>query len=332
MIKILQIGLGPLGVKIHNYIADRDGLQTVAAVDKNPALIGRDMAEHCGYDAASGVTICGSVSEAIAKERPDVAVLSTVSDLERIAGQVEEIVAHQIPIVSTCEELSYPWDCGPEISARLDQLAKDKGVAVVGTGVNPGFLMDSLPTFLTAVSKDVNTIQVNRIQDAQYRRIPFQQKIGAGLSLAQFEQKKQAGTLRHVGLTESMQLIANRMGWQLEKTEDIIEPVVADQDITTSAMTVKKGDALGVMQTGRAYVNGEVKIELLFKAAVGLPESYDEVSIKGTPDITSRVSGGVNGDIATCAIVINTIPQILRATPGLKTMADIPLVSYYSKG
>jgi len=154
--------------------------------------------------------------------------------------------------------------------------------------------------------------------------------IGAGLDLAAFEAKKQAGTLRHVGLTESMQLIANRMGWQLDKTEDIIEPIIAQEIIHTDALSIKKGDALGVMQTGRAYVGDELKISLQFKAAIGVPESFDEVSIKGTPNINSKIAGGVNGDIATCAIVINTIPQILRSTPGLKTMADIPLVAYFS--
>lgn len=329
MIKVLQIGLGPLGQKIGQYIAARKGIKTIAAVDKNPNFIGQDFGQLCGQNP-SGVTIKESVATALEDTKPDVVVLSTVSDLKRISSQIEEIVAFGIPIVSTCEELSYPWDCDRELSNQMDQWAKNKGVAVVGTGVNPGFLMDALPTFLTAVCQDVQTIEIKRFQDAQFRRIPFQQKIGAGLDLAAFEAKKQAGTLRHVGLTESMQLIANRMGWKLDRTEDIIEPVIAQEAIQTAALSVAKGDALGVMQTGRAYVGDELKISLQFKAAIGVPESYDEVAIKGTPDITSKIAGGVNGDIATCAIVINTIPQILRSTPGLKTMADIPLVAYFS--
>ncbi len=329
MIKILQIGLGPLGQKIGNYITERKGIKTIAAVDKNPNYIGQDFGQLCGQHP-SGVTIKESVTAALEGKKPDVVVLSTVSDLKRISHQIEEIVAFGIPIVSTCEELSYPWDCEPDLANQMDKWAKDKGVAVVGTGVNPGFLMDALPTFLTAVCQDVQTIEIKRYQDAQFRRLPFQQKIGAGLDLAAFEAKKQAGTLRHVGLTESMQLIANRMGWKLDRTEDIIEPVIAQKAVQTAALSVAKGDALGVMQTGKAYVGEELKISLQFKAAIGVPDSYDEVAIKGTPDITSKIAGGVNGDIATCAIVINTIPQILRSTPGLKTMADIPLVAYFS--
>jgi 4-hydroxy-tetrahydrodipicolinate reductase len=249
--------------------------------------------------------------------------------MTRIAPQLEELISHSIPVVSTCEELSYPWDCAPELSSRIDAAAKAKGVAIVGTGVNPGFLMDSLPTFLTAVCQEVEHIQVNRFQDAQHRRIPFQNKIGAGLTMEAFEKKKQTGTLRHVGLTESMQLIANRMGWVLDKTEDLIQPVIAEKTLRTGALTIPGGDAAGVNQIGRALENGRERIKLVFQAAVGESESYDEIVIKGNPNIHSRISGGVNGDVATCAIVINTIPQILRANPGLNTMADIPLSSYF---
>ena len=329
MIQVLQIGLGPLGQKIGKYIADRAGVKTVAAVDKNPDLIGKDVGVICSY-GASGVKIKASIEEAVKEVQPDVAVLSTVSSLEGIAGQIEAIAKFGIPIVSTCEELSYPWDCNPPLANHLDAVAKAHNMAVVATGVNPGFLMDALPTALTAVCQEVDFIDVKRFQDAQYRRIPFQKKIGAGLSLEEFETRKNTGTLRHVGLTESMQLIANRMGWKLDQTEDIIEPVVAEETIKTKDGIFQKGNALGVMQTGKAYVNGDLKILLQFKAAIGIPESFDQICIEGEPAINSKIAGGVNGDVATCAIVINAIPQILRSTPGLKTMADLPLVAYFS--
>lgn len=328
-IKVVQVGLGPLGIKTANFIAERNSVEIVAAVDKNPALIGKDLGELRGV-AASGVLVQEDFAAAVAKSKPDVAVLTTVSDMKRITPQILEIVGQGIPVVSTCEELSYPWDCSPELSAQIDAAAKAKNVAVVGTGVNPGFLMDSLPTFLTAVCQDVTFVKISRYQDAQFRRIPFQQKIGAGLTLDQFEQKKQDGSLRHVGLTESMQFIAGRMGWKLDKTEDIIEAVVAKESISTAAMNIPAGNATGVRQTGNAYVNGKLKIQMIFQATVGEPESFDQIDISGNPNIQSKIHGGVNGDVATCAIVVNTLPQILRSTPGLKTMGDIPLVSFFS--
>ncbi|MDX1939552.1 MAG: hypothetical protein SFU99_03325 [Saprospiraceae bacterium] len=328
-IKIIQIGLGPLGIKIANFIKERKGLLTVAAVDKDPNLIGKDLGLICGGDA-SGILIQSELNQAVAKEKPDIAVLTTVSDMQRITPQIEEIVALGIPVVSTCEELCYPWETAPLLVKRIDEAAKQNNVAVVGTGVNPGFLMDALPTFLTAVCQNVTSVQVNRYQDAQFRRLPFQKKIGAGLTLGEFEQKKQDGSLRHVGLTESMQFIAHRMGWKLTKTEDIIEPVIAEADLQTKDLRIEKGQARGVRQIGNGYVGGEMKVHLVFQATVGEPESYDEIIIKGNPNIISRISGGVNGDVATCAIVLNAIPQVLRAKSGLQTMADIPLVAFFA--
>ncbi|MCE7996608.1 MAG: dihydrodipicolinate reductase [Roseivirga sp.] len=327
-IKIVQVGMGPLGIKIGQFISERKSLETVGAVDKNPVLIGKPLSA-LHSDLSQSVTIKESLSEVLAGVKPDVAVLTTVSDMERITPQVEEIVRAGIPVVSTCEELSYPWDCAPELSERINKLAAEMNTAVVGTGVNPGFLMDSLPAFLTSVCQHVEKVSVSRYQNAAFRRVPFQRKIGAGLSLEAFEQKKQEGTLRHVGLTESMQFIAAKMGWKLDATEDVISPVIASEDIHTESMDIKKGDAMGVCQVGKGWINGEEKITLTFQAAVGEPASYDEVNIEGNPDISSRIEGGVNGDVATCAITINAIAQVLEARPGLRTMGDLPLTSYF---
>lgn len=327
-IKILQVGLGPLGIKMANYIAERKNMETIAVVDLNPDLLGKDLSELPACEA-SGVKINGDLADAVSHEKPDVAVLTTVSDMVRITPQVESIVNLGIPIVSTCEELSFPWKTAPELSKKIDEAAKANGVAVLATGVNPGFMMDTLPVTLTAVCQNVRRITVHRMQNARYRRLPFQKKIGAGLTLEEFEAKKQDGSLRHVGLTESIHLIAHRMGWDLDKTEDIIEPVIAKEQIETPDMTIPAGHATGVRQTGNGYVNGERKVILVFQATVGEPSSYEEVFIAGTPEICSRIPCGVNGDIATCAIALNAIPQILRSSPGLKTMVDIPPVSFF---
>lgn len=189
--------------------------------------------------------------------------------------------------------------------------------------------MDAFPSFLTSVCQEVTSVQINRIQDASYRRLPFQQKIGAGLSLIAFEKRKKQGTLRHVGLTESIQFIANQLGWKLDKVEDIISPVVAPEAIKTDQLNIPAGYACGVHQIGKGWVAGQQCITLNFKAAVNEATSFDEVKIIGQPNIQSIITGGVNGDIATCAITINTIGSILRANPGLQTMSSIPLTSYF---
>ncbi len=328
--RVIQVGLGPLGSKIAQFIQARACATTVAAIDRKAELLGKDLGELTG-GAPTGLHIRDDLGNAIRETRPDVAILTTVSDMLRITPQIEELVAMGIPVITTCEELSYPWDCAPDLAGRIDAAAKANSVAVVGTGVNPGFLMDSLPTFLTAVCQQVDFVQVNRFQDAKERRLPFQHKIGAGLSPEAFERRRLDGSLRHVGLTESMQFIAHHLGWKLARTEDIIEPVIAERVYSANGVTVPQGHARGVRQTGNGFdAAGNVRIKLVFQATIGEADSYDEIIIKGEPELTSRIPGGVNGDIATCAISINAIPRILQALPGLRTMADIPLVSYFT--
>lgn len=328
MIPIIQLGMGPLGQKMTSFIRQKKMVKTVAAVDPDPAKIGWDIGRLGGGDEYN-IKVSSSLSEALASagEPPRVALMTTVSDMNRITPQIEACIDHGLSVVSTCEELFFPWDQSPEWSQLLHEKAKQAGVSVVGTGVNPGFLMDTLPAQLTAVCQEVHFVEVQRIQDASSRRLPFQQKIGAGLSLEAFAAKKQAGTLRHVGLTESMQFIAHALGWKLDRTEDIIEPVIREETGRLGVRNIPKGQVAGVLQTGLGYVNGALKIRLVFRAAIGEPESFEEVRITGVPNIISRIDGGIHGDIATCAIAINACKSILEASPGLHTMASLPMVS-----
>ena len=317
-IKIIPVGLGPVGQKIVKYVVERNGLEIVAAVDPAADKAGKKLSELCGLNEDSGIKISDDMKSAVKENnKPDVALLATVSSLQRIIPQIEEIAKYGINVVSTCEELVFPWATQPELARRLDEIAQKYGISVLATGVNPGFLMDFLPIALTGVCQEVKSIKVSRIQDASIRRVPFQKKIGAGLSLDEFEEKKKTGTLRHVGLTQSMQMIARRMGWKLDKTEDILTPIMAE-----SARMVT-----GVQQIGKGYVQGEEKITLLFRAAIGEKNPRDTIEIKGIPEITSTIAGGINGDVATCAIIVNAIKSIIDTSPGLKTMTDISLIS-----
>ena len=328
-VKIIQVGLGPLGQKIVSYAVRRDGIEVIAAVDSAPDKADKDLHKLCHLDKELGITVLPDVNAAIEKNKPEVALLATVSSLEKIVPQIEEIVKHGINVVSTCEELTFPWTKEPELSKKLDEMAKRYNVAILGTGVNPGFLMDFLPIVFTGVCQEVKNIKVSRIQDASIRRVPFQKKIGAGLTLDEFEKKKQSGTLRHVGLTESMHMIASRMGWHLDETEDTLTPVIAKFDIITEGIKIVTGMAAGVQQIGKGYVNGENKIILEFRASIGEKNPGDTIEIKGEPDITSTIAGGINGDIATCAIIINAVRSVMDVVPGLKTMADVPVLSFF---
>jgi 4-hydroxy-tetrahydrodipicolinate reductase len=188
--------------------------------------------------------------------------------------------------------------------------------------------MDALPIALTAVCERVDRIDVRRVQDARIRRLPFQQKIGAGLTLEEFQRKVESRGVRHVGFTESIQMIGDAIGWKLDKITDEVSPRIADQAVSSEFLSVAAGQVCGILQEGVGYVKGESKVVLHLEAYLGAPESYDSVLIEGSPRISSRIDGGVHGDIATASITVNSIPAVLAAAPGLRTMRDMRLPSF----
>lgn len=329
MIHVLQIGFGPLGIQIGKYIVQKSTVKTVAVVDINTDFIGKKL-QSFDDTLSDEVFVYMSVKEAISSlgYKPDVVIITTVSSLEKLIPQVKEVAEFGIPVISTCEELSYPWKLQPQLSKELDAICKKNQIACLGTGINPGFLMDYLPSVFSSVCKDIKHVSVERIQDATPRRIPFQKKIGAGLSLKAFKEKEATGTLRHVGLQESVYLLANSLGLELDSVSESLNPVIANKTVASSAIIVKIGDARGVEQISHGYVKGECRISMHFKAAIGELRSYDKITIKGTPNFTSLIEGGLNGDICTCAVTVNTIKSILKLTPGLHTMTDIAAPGY----
>ncbi len=267
-VRVVQMGLGPIGNKATQYLLERANLEIVGAIDADPAKAGKDVAELAGL-APIGVKVTADIEAALAGKQVDVVLLTTTSTMAKIQNQLLSLLPFGVNIVSSCEELSYPWLTEPQMAKQIDEMAQKHGVSVLATGVNPGFLMDFLPLIMTGVCRNVRQVTVERIQDATFRRIPFQKKIGAGLTQEQFAVKVKEGVLRHVGLTESIQMIATKLGWQLEKTEDVISPVIAHGPVKMDHVTIEPGQVLGVQQTGRGIVAGKEAISLFFRAAIG---------------------------------------------------------------
>jgi 4-hydroxy-tetrahydrodipicolinate reductase len=327
MIKVVQLGLGPLGRKVVKFALEHSFIKVVAAVDPAHDKVGKDLGEVCGMKNMN-ISVCPDLATALKRAKPSVALVTTVSSVKKLEPQLIELAKVGLNVVSTCEELSFPWKTQSQVAKRIDKAFRENKVACVGTGVNPGYLMDFLPSVLTGVCQKVEQVKVLRVQDATPRRVPFQQKIGAGLTLPQFHEKAAAGTLRHVGLTESVHMIAHHLGWKLEKVTEDLNPVIAEKDIRGGYMPIMLGSASGVVQSASGYMDNRKVIILQFRAAVGEPESFDRVEIKGMPDIISTIHGGVNGDIATCAIAINAIRSIMDSKPGLRTMIDMHPIGY----
>ena len=327
-IKVVHIGLGPIGAGVVRQVAGRKGMVIVGAVDIDPAKTGKDVGEVCGIGRKLGVKVTDDITRTIKAVKPDVAVLCTSSSLKKVVPEFEAVLKLKVPIVSTTEELAYPVKSHARAAKKIDALARRARVAVLGTGVNPGFTMDALPIALTAVCERVDAIAVDRVQDARIRRLPFQQKIGAGLTREAFMDRVKAGTVRHVGLAESITMIADAMGWKLDRVTDEIEPKMTETGTSSQFLTVEPGRVCGLIQNGVGYVKGQPRITLHMEAYLGAPESYDAVRITGTPPLAMKIAGGVHGDIATASITVNSIPKVLHAQPGLRTMRDMVLPSF----
>lgn len=323
MKRILQVGLGPLGLRILSEVIERDAGHVVAAVDTDPRFANKPLAEFIP-SADPKLRVHPSLEAVSNWSDIDAAIVATSSDLPRCAPTFRELLKRGKAVVSTCEELIYPWLRHVALAEELDDLAKAHGGRLLGTGVNPGFLMDALPLIMTSVCKSVKGIKCYRIQDASARRIPFQKKIGVGLDDAQFASKVKEGTLRHVGLGESLHFLSHYASIPIERWEEDISPVKADRDMTSGVGPVARGKICGVRQVARGFRDEQTVLHLEFQAAIGQHEPHDRIVIEGDPHLDLLIPGAVHGDTATCAIVVNAIPQVLAAAPGLHTMATLP--------
>ena len=328
-IRVVPFGLGPIGAAIVKQLATRPGFKIVGAIDIDPAKVGRDLGDVAGLPKRLGIKVSDNAARTLKAAKPHVVVLCTSSSLKKVMPQIETILESKTAIVSTTEELSYPGYTHIRLGRQIHTWATKAKVAVLGTGVNPGFAMDALPIALTAVCERVDRIAVNRVQDARSRRLPFQQKIGAGLTTEQFQRKVADGGVRHVGLTESIAMIADAMGWTLDRITDDIEPKLATVTVSSEFLAVDPCYVCGIIQDGVGYRKNDAVIRLHMEAYLGAPESFDAVEIEGSPRISSKVTGGIHGDVATASIAVNSIPKVLEARPGLHTMRDLALPSFF---
>lgn len=324
-IRAIQYGVGPIGASIARLMREKQAIEICGAIDTDPAKVGRDLGEVVGAsDAPWGVKISADAKEVL-DQAADVVIHSTSSSLPKVMEQLLACLEAESCIVSTCEELSYPYRTHPELAAKLDAAAKDWGVALVGTGVNPGFVMDKLVVTLAAVSQRIEHAKALRIVDASKRRLPLQKKIGAGMTVDEFRAQVAAGVIKHVGLPESVAMVADSLNLPVEEITETIEPMVASERVQTEFLVVEAGQAAGVHQIARGVGGGKELVYLELQMYVGAKNPADTVELKGHPNISLVIPGGSHGDIATASVVVNSIPVILDAPAGLRTSRDLPI-------
>jgi hypothetical protein len=327
-IRAIQYGVGPIGASIARLMREKQAIEICGAIDTDPAKVGRDLGEAVGAsDAPWGVKISADADDVL-EQAADVVIHSTSSSLPKVMDQLLACLKAESCVVSTCEELSYPFRTYPDLAAKLDAEAKDWGVALVGTGVNPGFAMDKLVVTLAAVSQRIDHVKALRVVDASTRRLPLQKKIGAGLSMDDFRRQVAAGAIKHVGLPESVALVADTLNLPVDQITETIEAMEARERVQTEFLTVEAGQAAGVHQIARGIAAGKELIYLELQMYVGAKDPADSIELKGHPDIRLVIPGGSPGDIATASVVVNSIPAILDAPAGLRTARDLPIAFF----
>ena len=328
-IKVLAYGIGVVGGLIAKSLLEKEGLEIVGAVDIDKSKVGKDLSDVLGLKRKVGVRVVNDVDSVLSKAKPDIAVHATSSYLKDTFSQIASIASNGINVVSTCEELSYPYQSEPELSVKLDGIAKKHDVTILGTGINPGYLMDTLVITLTAPCQKIERINATRVMNAATRRLPFQKKIGTGLSPAEFKQSITKRRITgHVGLEQSIAMIADALTWKLDMTiVEPVEPVIAKKQVQSQDIKVKVGMVAGLKQKAKGIMKGKEVITLDFQAYIGAEEEYDSIAIKGVPDINERISPCVHGDWATIAMIINSIPKVINAPAGLLSMKDLPVPS-----
>ena len=329
-VPLALVGLGAIGQAAARAARQRAGLTIMAAADADPAKQGSDVGTLVD-DKAWGIPIAGGIADlpAASPAAPLVALHTTGSFLEDVAPQILALVARGLHVVSSTEELSYPWLKHPDIAREIDAAARRQGVAVVGVGVNPGFAMDALPATLSGAAQDVRFARVVRVVDTSRRRLNLQRKTGSGMTVTEFQQQIEAGRMGHIGLAESCALLAAALGWRVDRVIDEISPIVADRPLRSSHLEVPIGRVAGLHQIASGQVGDRTVVELDLTMALGGVDDVDKVHLEGTPSLDLVVTGGLPGDLATVAALLNAVPAIVQAAPGLHTVLDLPLPHLY---
>jgi len=323
--RIAQFGLGPIGLETIKRVATKPWARVVGGVDHDPTKAGADLGKLTGLKLLNGKKIYRSLSELLECQKPDLVFHTSVSRFAAAFEQLEPMARLGINVVSSCEEMLFPALREPRLSAKLDRICRNNGSRMVATGVNPGFVMDVLALCLTGVSSKIDAIQIRRVVNASTRREPLQRKIGSGWTTTEFHRRFSQGTAGHAGLKESLALIAHCLGWPLQQIRETGKAMVADHDIRTRHLEVKRGQTCGLHQRAEAKVAGKVRLTLDLKMYLDAEMPHDAIQIEGEPPLQLVLEGGVAGDLATVAALINTAPRLMKASPGLRLMSELPL-------
>lgn len=332
-IKVLLWGFGAMGSGMARMLLGKKGIEIIGICDKNPKRVGKSMYEllEITKGRRPEIIITDDIN-LIAKEScADIALLATDSFTANVFDKIKYLLEKKINVISTAEEMAYPKASEPELTKKLNDIAKENGVTVLGTGINPGLIMDLLVVALTGACIDVDSIEAERINSLSPFGPAVMEEQGVGISPKDFNEGVKNKTLAgHVGFNESVGMISDAIGWKLsEPVKQSMEPIISNVYRKTKYIEVKPGNVAGCSMKGYGYVNGQPKIRMIHPQQVE-PElegtdTGDFIRIKGVPNIDMSIKPEIPGGIGTIAMCVNMIPHVINSRAGLKTMIDLPV-------
>lgn len=331
-VKVVIWGFGAMGSGMAKMILNKQGFDIVGVCDLNPNRVGKSIFELLNLKNPyhHDVIIKANIDEVVSMRSCDVVLLATDSFTAKAFPKIVWLLEHQVNVISTAEEMAYPYASQPQISFEIDKVAKENGVSVLGTGINPGMMMDLLVVAMTGVMEDVDQIDVTRINSLSPFGSTVMEEQGVGLSVEEFNEKMNQGELAgHVGFKESVQMISDALGWKIEHFEQHMAPIISKVYRKSEYAFVNSGDVAGVNMSAEAKTTNQKIITMnhpqQIEPHLGGVNTGDYIKIKGNPPINLAISPEVDGGIGTIAICVNMIPHIINARCGLKTMLDLPV-------
>lgn len=331
-IKVAIWGFGAMGSGMARMLLGKKGVEIIGVCDMHPQRAGKSMYEVLGIERGdrAEVIIAPDIEQVLTEKCCNVCLCATDSYTQKAFPRIKYVLEKKINVISTAEEMSYPKAQNPELAEELTKIAKENGVTVLGTGINPGLMMDLLVVCLTGCMIDVEHIEAKRVNSLSPFGPAVMEEQGVGITVEQFEQGVQNGSLAgHVGFAESIHMIGDAIGWKVEKFEQQMRPIVTEIDRKSPYGFAKAGNVAGVNMTGQGYVEGAIKIDMIHPQQIE-PElagisTGDYITIQGTPSIHMANNPEVEGGLGTIAMCVNMIPHVINAKPGLKTMIDLPV-------
>jgi 4-hydroxy-tetrahydrodipicolinate reductase len=330
-VKVIVWGFGAMGKGITEMLVEKKGIEIVGICDLNPKYVGQDFRSFIEtISSHKSVYINNDITKIIDGTDIDLAILATDSFTAKAYNKIELLLKRGINVISTAEEMAYPYANEPKLSEKMDLIAKENNVTVLGTGINPGFIMDLLVVALTGVMRNVNQIDVSRINSLSPFGPTVMEEQGVGIALDEYNERVNNNDLAgHVGFKESIHMIAKALGVNIKKFEQQMKPIVSDSLRKSKYAEVQPGHLAGIDMTAQGYVNDDVFISMSHPQQIE-PESVgiktgDYIKINGTPEVNMAITPEIDGGIGTIAMCVNMIPHVLNSKPGLKTMIDLPV-------